>query len=138
MRSNISPATFITPSCICKKETPFCVFILDAAALLRVLCNFMPTASPPASSLGDTIRLPLDRRCKLFVRRLFARFIFNAECDAATFEFIVILTILSSLTFNLGQHPCRLFRIWGKGFDSLIVDLLVFDVLDNRQLPVEL
>ena len=45
---------------------------------------------------------------------------------------------LSSLTFNLGQHPCRLFRIWGKGFDSLIVDLLVFDVLDNRQLPIKL
>jgi hypothetical protein len=43
------------------------------------------------------MRLPLDKRCKLFVRLLFARFMFSAEYDAAILELIVMLT-LSSLT----------------------------------------
>ena len=98
MRSRISPPIFMTLSCICKNEVPFWVFIRDAAALFKLLSNFIPTANPPASSAGDTIRLPLDKRCKLLVKRLFARLMFSAEYDAAMFEFMTILTLLSSLT----------------------------------------
>ena len=70
---------------------------MDAVARLRLLCNFIATASPPASSDALTIRLPLERRCKLLLKRTLARFKFSDDLVAAKLELIVIL-ILSSLT----------------------------------------
>src|SRR5882724_3407704 len=66
MRSRILPATFMTPSCVWRKETALPMFEAAAPERLAAADNFIETARPPASSDGLTIFEPLESRFRLF------------------------------------------------------------------------
>src|SRR5258708_664544 len=59
MRSRILPATFITPSCVCRNEMALPMFEAAAPERLAAADNFIEAARPPASSDGLPIFEPL-------------------------------------------------------------------------------
>jgi hypothetical protein len=65
--------------------------MFDIAAFVRLIeeDSFIDTASPPASSAGLVMRLPLDKRVRLFCSCLLFSVRLNAARMAAGFVFIV-------------------------------------------------
>jgi len=61
------------------------------AVLLTALLNFIETANPPASSEADAIRLPLERRARLFCKRSLDFWRFREARDDEAFVLMDII-----------------------------------------------
>ena len=97
IRSRTFPAVERAPSCVCRNDWAFAKFVLTASVRLIAADNFIDTASPPASSDGFTIFIPLDRRLRLFCSIALLLLRLFLATVAAEFVFIVTGILLSSL-----------------------------------------
>ena len=73
--------------------------------------SFIDTANPPASSAGDTIRLPEDSRARLLRRASLARDRLNEALVALVFVLTTIGMVLFLRDLGLHRLPCRWFAL---------------------------
>jgi hypothetical protein len=66
------------------------------------LSSFMETANPPASSTGETIRLPLERRFKLCLSAA----LFFDKCIVATVAEGLVFIVSAMIFFLLFNFVC--------------------------------
>ena len=108
--SMIFPEDSKIPSCTWRNEIAFPTFASTPLSRLIEPLSFIATASPPASSAGLVIRLPLERRFKLFCRALLFLVSWKLARAAAMLVLIVIDIVLVLLDLVVYEKP-PVFRI---------------------------
>src|SRR5262249_49111309 len=106
IRLRMSPAVFKAPSCTCRNDVASATLVLAASVRLMAASNFIETARPPASSAGETIREPLDKRARLFWSIVLLLFRLYAALIAAAFVLMYMPMFGCYLSWSVWlRHP---------------------------------